>query len=110
MSLKYVFEILKLAKVVGMQFGHAQKHMDVFPCPRITGCNSDMSRNAWMHFYVLELQDVIRTCPETHGCVSMSPYLFTRAPAPPMIPSTSSLDAIDVSPGVVIARAPCAAP
>ena len=95
----------------------------------ITGCNSDMSRNTWMCFYVLELQDVIRTCPgmhgcipmsllqdvirtcpETHGCVSMSYYLFTRAPAPPMIASTSSLDAIDVSPGVVIARAPCAAP
>ena len=76
----------------------------------ITGCNSDMSRNTWMCFYVLELQDVIRTCPGMHGCIPMSYYLFTRAPAPPMIPSTSSLDAIDVSPGVVIARAPCAAP
>ena len=71
----------------------------IWTCPGMHGC-IPMSL----------LQDVIRTCPETHGCVSMSYYLFTRAPAPPMIASTSSLDAIDVSPGVVIARAPCAAP
>lgn len=86
MSLKYVFEILKLAKVVRT-------------CPETHGCVS-MSL----------LQDVIRTCLGMHGCIPMSYYLFTRAPAPPMIASTSSLDAIDVSPGVVIARAPCAAP
>ncbi len=37
-------------------------------------------------------------------------YLCTLAPAPPMIASTSFLLAIVVSPGVVIASAPCAAP
>ena len=31
---------------------------------------------------------------------------FTRAPAPPMIASTSAQLAMEVSPGVVIARAP----
>ncbi len=36
-----------------MQFEHAQECMDAFLCPRITGCNSDMSRNTWMCFYVL---------------------------------------------------------
>ena len=35
---------------------------------------------------------------------------FTRAPAPPIIASTSAQLAIEVSPGVVIARAPWAAP
>ncbi len=39
-----------------------------------------------------------------------SVYLLTRAPAPPMMPSTSSTVAMEVSPGVVIASAPCAAP
>ena len=37
-------------------------------------------------------------------------YLWTLAPAPPMIASTSLLVAMVVSPGVVIASAPCAAP
>lgn len=37
-------------------------------------------------------------------------YLWTLAPAPPMMASTSFLLAIVVSPGVVIASAPCAAP
>lgn len=37
-------------------------------------------------------------------------YLCTLAPAPPMIRSTSFLEAMVVSPGVVIANAPCAAP
>lgn len=35
---------------------------------------------------------------------------FTRAPLPAISASTSSTLAIDVSPGVVIASAPCAAP
>ncbi len=33
-------------------------------------------------------------------------YLLTLAPAPPMMPSTSSTVAMEVSPGVVIASAP----
>lgn len=37
-------------------------------------------------------------------------YLCTRAPAPPIIASTSFFLAVDVSPGVVMASAPCAAP
>ena len=37
-------------------------------------------------------------------------YLCTRAPVPPMMASTSFLLAIVVSPGVVIASAPWAAP
>lgn len=37
-------------------------------------------------------------------------YLCTRAPAPPMMASTSFLLAMVVSPGVVMASAPCAAP
>ena len=32
-----------------------------------------MSRNTWMYFYV-PLQDVTKTCPEVHGCTSMSLY------------------------------------
>ena len=38
--------------------------------------------------------------------IFISVYLLTRAPAPPMMPSTSSTVAMDVSPGVVIASAP----
>ena len=37
-------------------------------------------------------------------------YLSTLAPAPDTIFSTSLSEAIDVSPGVVIASAPCATP
>ena len=37
-------------------------------------------------------------------------YLTTRAPPPPMIFSTSLTEAMLVSPGVVMARAPWAAP
>ena len=37
-------------------------------------------------------------------------YLLTLAPAPPMMASTSLTLAMEVSPGVVIASAPCAAP
>lgn len=37
-------------------------------------------------------------------------YLCTLAPAPPISASTSFLEAIVVSPGVVMASAPCAAP
>ncbi len=37
-------------------------------------------------------------------------YRFTRAPAPPMMASTSDTEAMEVSPGVVIASAPWAAP
>ena len=37
-------------------------------------------------------------------------YRCTRAPAPLINFSTSSFDAMEVSPGVVIANAPCAAP
>ena len=37
-------------------------------------------------------------------------YLFTRAPAPPMMASTSPTVAMLVSPGVVMASAPWAAP
>ena len=37
-------------------------------------------------------------------------YLSTLAPPPPMSFSTSLILAMEVSPGVVIARAPCAAP
>lgn len=33
--------------------GHVQECMNAFLCPGITGCNSDMPRNAWMHSYVL---------------------------------------------------------
>ena len=39
-----------------------------------------------------------------------SPYLLTLAPAPPMMASTSLRDAMEVSPGVVMASAPWAAP
>ena len=39
-----------------------------------------------------------------------SNYLTTRAPPPPINFSTSVTDAMDVSPGVVIASAPWAAP
>ena len=38
--------------------------------------------------------------------ISMRDYLLTLAPAPPMMPSTSSTVAMEVSPGVVIASAP----
>ena len=41
------------------------------------------------------------TCSDFLPC-----YLFTLAPAPPMIASTSLTLAIEVSPGVVIANAP----
>ena len=44
------------------------------------------------------------------GAIFKIIYLCTRAPAPPMIASTSFLLAMVVSPGVVIASAPCAAP
>jgi hypothetical protein len=37
-------------------------------------------------------------------------YLWTLAPPPFISFSTSSFEAIEVSPGVVIASAPCAAP
>ena len=38
--------------------------------------------------------------------IPMTDYLLTLAPAPPMMPSTSSTVAMEVSPGVVIASAP----
>ena len=46
-----------------------------------------------------------------HKCLhGLSFQRFTRAPAPPMMASTSLTLAIEVSPGVVMASAPCAAP
>lgn len=49
--------------------------------------------------------------PHSHAETSLKEeiyenYLCTRAPAPPMSASTSFLDAMVVSPGVVIAKAP----
>ena len=49
---------------------------------------------------------------QNFGCFSIASRLYrcTRAPAPAISASTSFLEAMDVSPGVVMARAPCAAP
>ena len=49
-------------------------------------------------------------CPLVGSHVSRCPYLSTLADAPPISFSTSSTVAMEVSPGVVIAKAPCAAP
>ena len=46
----------------------------------------------------------VRVVRAAYDCLTT--YLCTRAPAPPMIASTSFLLAMVVSPGVVIASAP----
>ena len=64
-------------------------------------------------FYINHTCSSIRSSLRSTKAKSQRPflnYLSTRAPPPPTIFSISALVAIDVSPGVVIANAPCAAP
>ena len=60
--------------------------------------------------FALVAQSFIINLRHIKMCKKDVSYLCTLAPAPPMIASTSLRLAIVVSPGVVMASAPCAAP
>ena len=62
-------------------------------------------------FAILLKRSAVLTGLNMCGCLlPQLPYLCTLAPAPPIMASTSFLLAIVVSPGVVMASAPWAAP
>ena len=76
------------------------------------------ARKTNIELYIDELNDSLKYTKEhryklrTDALFIYIPlfYLWTRAPTPPIMASTSFLLAIVVSPGVVIASAPWAAP
>ena len=72
-------------------------HITGFFNTRLPGCR----RNSMCCFFLL--YTIFR---KNQHSATKPDYLLTLAPAPPMMPSTSSTVAMELSPGVVIASAP----